>query len=92
MFNIAVGWKVQLGVVVRDKYGNPIPDFPVPVWAVVGDLATISEDGIFVAGTLVGSAVVSATVAGIVGTEEATLVADVPAVVEIVVGTPEPVV
>ena len=91
MFNITVGHQVQLGVVVTDKYGNPVSDMPAPVWAVDGSLATISDTGLFVAGTAVGSVGVTATVADIVGVETAELVADAPAAVVITVGTPEPV-
>ena len=90
MFRITVGYQVQLGVVVRDKYGNPIVDLPAPIWAVDGGLATISDGGLFAAGTAIGSVGVSATVAGIVGTEVAELISDAPQTVEITIGTPEP--
>lgn len=86
---ITVGYQVQLGVVVKDKYGNVIDGFPTPTWAIDSDVASISQEGLLVAGTVPAVANVSATVGGITGTAEVSIEADEPAVVEIVAGVPE---
>ena len=93
LIEIIVGYQVQLGVIVKDKYGNPIESFSTPTWSVSDDsFCSISAEGIFSAGTVVGNVDVSVDMDGLSATENVALIPDAPDSVEITVGTPEPIV
>jgi hypothetical protein len=88
MIKVTVGYKQQLGVVVKDQYGNVIENPPVPAWSFNTDVASVDTNGLLTAGTLVGSGEVSATInvdgVDIVGVETVELVAGAAASVEVV--------
>lgn len=93
MINLVVGYKQQLGVVVKDVYGNVIANPPTAVWTFSNDLATVDATGLLAAGTLVGTGDVTATIAvddtNIAGSASVEIVAGAPAIVEVVtVGDP----
>lgn len=89
MIKLTVGYKQQLGVVIKDVYGNIIENAPAAVWEFSNDLADVDAAGLLTAGTLVGSGEVGATIpvgeASISGFESVDIVAGDPATVEVVV-------
>lgn len=93
MITLTVGYKQQLGVVVKDVYGNVIENAPTAVWTFSNDLADVDATGLLTAGTLVGAGNVTATIAvgdgNISGSETIDIVAGDPVTVEVVaVGDP----
>jgi len=86
---VSVGFKQQLGVVVKDAYGNVIADPPAAVWSFSNELASVDTAGLLTAGTVVGVGDVTATIDSISGSASVEIVAGAPAVLEIVaVGEP----
>ncbi|MEM0344246.1 MAG: hypothetical protein QXU73_08415, partial [Thermoplasmata archaeon] len=64
---VAVGESLQFTAVVRDAYGNVIPDVVV-TWSADAWIGTIDASGLFMASTVSGSGAVKATCGPIVGT------------------------
>ena len=92
MITLKVGYKQQLGVLVKDVYGNVIENTVQPVWSFSNnELASVDESGLLTAGTVVGVGQVTAMVNDISGFLDVELIAGDPAVVEVIaVGEPTP--
>ena len=61
MIKLTVGQEQQLGVIVKDFYGNII-DIPSTVnWEFSNEFATVDSNGLLKAGTIVGVGDVTAT-------------------------------
>lgn len=88
MITLTVGYKQQLGVIVKDAYGNVISNPPTPTWVFNNEFAVVDENGLLSAGTIVGTGQVTATIntgsGDISGFADVEIIAGAPASVDVV--------